>query len=250
MLETIASTIQNNSINNALKMPALPAQIAPIWLTVAHAMQSSVLIDVPVTRNKSVRPGPGPVRSGPVRSAAARPGARGGGAAEPGRGAARPADGPFRSAPARSAAPRRGAARGGGGGGAVADATPPPRRPRFRNRPGRAGPDMPRPAHTQEELETVCARARRPGGRAGTACVPARRPSLRATCAWAAPARDPRGTRTGQTPRARCQRAGPARARLCDLRAGRARAARDPRGSRTGRPPWAPRARCPRAVSA
>jgi hypothetical protein len=110
MLETIASTIQNNSINNALKMPALPAQIAPIWLTVAHAMQSSVLIDVPVTRNKSVRPGPGPVRPGPARSAAARPGARGGGAAEPGRGAARPADGPFRRAPARSAAPRRGAA--------------------------------------------------------------------------------------------------------------------------------------------
>ena len=66
----------------------------------------------------------------------------------------------------------------------------------------------------------------------------------------ARPARDPRGTRTGRTPRARCQRAGPARARLSDLRAGRARAGRGPRGSRTGRPPWAPRARCPRAVSA
>jgi hypothetical protein len=37
--------------------------------------------------------------------------------------------------------------------------------------------------------------------------------------------------------------AGPARARLSDLRAGRARAARDPRGSRTGRPPWALRER-------
>jgi hypothetical protein len=115
MLETIASTIQNNSINNALKMPALPAQIAPIWLTVAHALQSSVLLDQCPSRATNrfdrlpVRPGP--VRSGPVRSGPQRPDPAPAAAARRNRAGARPGQPTARSAAPLPGPQRLGAAR-------------------------------------------------------------------------------------------------------------------------------------------
>jgi hypothetical protein len=105
--------MQNNSINNALKMPALPAQIAPIWLTVAHALQSSVLINQCPSRATNrfdrvpVRPGPvrsGPQRPDPAPAAAARRNRAGARPGQPTARSAAPLPGPQRLGAARPAA--------------------------------------------------------------------------------------------------------------------------------------------------
>ena len=99
---------------------------------------------------------------------------------------------------------------------------------------------MPRPAHTQEELETVCARARRPGRRAGTARRPRPAPGP-GRRAGTARARSQAGPARRHRVRARSQ-AGPAlrhrrAARACPRAGPDLRAGRDPRRIRTGRPP-------------